>query len=418
MTERIAIVGTGIAGMTAAYLLARNHELVVFEANDYIGGHSHTVMVPSEDGEIGVDTGFIVHNRRTYPHFCRLLDRLGVATQPSDMSFSFRDETTGLEHAAPELRRLFAQPRNLWRPRFWRMLGQIRRFYREAPRLLVAADADADLDLKSYLLREGYDEAFSEDHLFPMAAAIWSGSRRQLAAFPARAFVRFFQNHGLLSLRDRPLWRTITGGSVRYVEKLVASFRDAVRLRTPVIQVQRDETGVTVTTPTGPPERFSKIVLACHADQALALLADPTPQETELLGAFPYAANDVVLHSDPNLMPRRKAAWSSWNYHKLVDAPDLVTLTYHMNQLQRLPGPIPYLVTLNRTEAVDSEKRHARLTYHHPQYDARGVALQARFEELNGPNHTHYCGAYWGYGFHEDGVVSALRVARCFGEDI
>lgn len=418
MTERIAIVGTGIAGMTAAYLLAGRHELVIFEANDYIGGHSHTVQVADAAGTLGVDTGFIVHNRRTYPEFCRLLARLAVPTQPSDMSFSFRNEANGLEYAAPELSRLFAQRRNLWRPRFWRMLRQIRRFYREAPRLLAALDADEDLDLQTYLNREGYDDAFCEDHLFPMAAAIWSGSRRQLAAFPARAFVRFFQNHGLLSLRDRPRWRTISGGSITYVNQLIAPFRSAIRLQTPVVAVQRDDNGVEVTTAAGPPERFAKLILACHADQALALLTDPTPLEKEILGAFPYAGSDVALHSDTRVMPRRRAAWASWNYHRLTADRDRVTVTYDLKRLQRLPTRTPYLVTLNRTDAIEPSLIHGRFAYQHPQYDARAIRGQARHDELNGQNHTFYCGAYWGYGFHEDGVASALRVARRFGAEL
>ncbi len=418
MAERIAIIGTGIAGLTAAHLLSRRHELVVFEANDYIGGHTNTVDVPEGDATLGVDTGFIVYNQRTYPQFCRLLDQLEVASQPSDMSFSFSDENTGLEYGAPDLSRLFAQRANLVRPRFWRMLKQIRRFYAEAPRLLEAGRADAALDLETYLDRQGYDDAFKEDHLFPVAAAIWSGSRRQMGAFPVRAFVNFFQNHGLLSFRDRPRWRTITGGSARYVEKLVAPFRDRIRLGTPVIGIRRDETGIEVTTAAARGERFAKVVLACHADQALALLKDPTPREIEMLSAFPYAANATVLHSDTSLMPRSRAAWSSWNYHRLQDDRDKVALTYDQNRLQNLATRTPYLVTLNRTEAVARDKVHAAFTYHHPQYDARGMGLQPRHDELNGPNHTYYCGAYWGYGFHEDGVKSALRVARHFGEEL
>jgi predicted NAD/FAD-binding protein len=404
--------------MTAAHLLARQHELVVFEANDYIGGHSNTVMMTDGDRQLGVDTGFIVYNRRTYPNFCRLLDQLEVKTQPSDMSFSFRNEMTGLEYGAPEIHRLFAQPGNLLRPRFWRMLSQIRRFYREGPRLLRAAEDDAGLALETYLQREGYDEVFIEDHLYPVAASIWSASRRQMGAFPARAFLRFFQNHGLLSFTDRPRWRTITGGSARYVEKLAAPFRGSVRLQTPVKQVRRDSKGVEVVTEAGSPQRFAKVVLACHADQALALLADPTALEREMLSAFPYAANETVLHSDTSLMPRRRAAWSSWNYHQLAGDQDRVAVTYDQNRLQRLDCRTPYLVTLNRTEAVAPDSIHAEFTYHHPQYDARGINLQPRIDELNGQNHTYYCGAYWGYGFHEDGVVSGLRVARCFGEEL
>jgi predicted NAD/FAD-binding protein len=298
------------------------------------------------------------------------------------------------------------------------MLRQILRFYREAPRLLAAAEEEIDLTLAEYLEREGYSDAFVEDHLVPVAASIWSASRRGVGAFPAQAFVRFFQNHGLLSLTDRPTWRTITGGSARYVEPMVASFRHAIHLSTPVTAVQRDREGVTVTAAGHRPERFARIVLACHADQALQLLTDATPLEQEVLGAFPYAPNDVVLHSDPTLMPRSRAAWASWNYHRLADDPDRVVMTYNQNRLQRLPSRVPYLVTLNRTAAVAADRIQARFTYHHPQYDPRAVALQPLQSRINCMNHTHFCGAYWGYGFHEDGVTSALRVARAFGEDL
>jgi len=404
--------------MAVAYLLSRRHEVVVFEAEDRLGGHSHTVQVPSGQGPVAVDTGFIVYNERTYPNFCRLIDQLGVATEESDMSFSFRNEATGLEYAVPELRRLLAVPANLLRPRFWRMLRQILRFYREAPRFLETAEGDESLELQEYLAREGYDEAFCEDHLFPVAESIWSGNRRQLGAFPARAFLRFSRNHGLLSLNDRPKWRTIRGGSIRYVEKLTASYRDAVRLSTPVRAVRRDEFGVVIVTDAAGEERFDEVVLACHADQSLRLLADPTPLEQEILGAFPYAENRTTLHTDPGLMPRRRAAWSAWNYHRRPDDTSTVALTYSMNLLQNLPGPTPWLVTLNRDEAIADEHVHGRYLYAHPQYDARGVSLQGRHDELNGQNHTWYCGAYWGYGFHEDGLASALRVARRFGEEL
>jgi predicted NAD/FAD-binding protein len=418
VTHRIAIVGSGISGLTVAYLLARRHEITLFEAEDWIGGHTHTVEVPEQGGTVAVDTGFIVYNERTYPSFCRLLDRLGVATQPSDMSFSFSDENSGLEYAAPALSQLFARRRNLVSPRFWSMLRDVMRFYREAPRLLATADPDLDLPLAELLTRRGYGEAFVEDHLFPVAAAIWSASRRSIGAFPAEAFVRFFQNHGLLSLTDRPQWRTVTGGSARYVEKLTASFRDRIRLATPVVGVRRDRDGVLVATPGRDAERFDKVVLACHADQALDLLADASPLERGILAAFPYAENEVALHSDPSLMPRRRAAWASWNYHRLREDRDRVAVTYHQNRLQRLQAERPYLVTLNRTDAVDPGTVHGRFAYAHPQYDARAVALQQLHDRLGGMNHTWFCGAYWGYGFHEDGVVSGLRVARDFGEEL
>jgi predicted NAD/FAD-binding protein len=418
VNRRIAIVGSGISGLTAAYLLARRHEIVVYEADPRVGGHSHTVSVNTPDGNLGIDTGFIVYNRRTYPNFCRLLDQLDVATQPSDMSFSYRDDAAGLEYGAPEPRRLFAQPGNLLRPGFWRMLGEVLRFYREAPRLLDASERDAALTLADYLDREGYSREFVDHHLYPVTAAIWSCAHGGMGAYPAAALVRFFRNHGLLSLTDRPRWRTITGGSRRYVAKLTASFGHAIRTGSPVTRVERDPDGVTVHSPGGLPERYDHVVLACHADQALAMLADPTSHEEAVLSAFPYAESETVLHSDPRVMPRRRAAWASWNYHRVPQADDQVVVTYNQNQLQRLPTSTPYLVTLNRPGAVAADLTHARMTYAHPQYDVRAVAMQAEVDRLNGENRTYYCGAYWGYGFHEDGVVSGLGVARSFGEEL
>jgi predicted NAD/FAD-binding protein len=418
VNQRIAIVGSGIAGLTAARLLSRRHEIVVYEADRRIGGHSHTVDVQDATGRHAVDTGFIVYNRRTYPNFCRLLDELGVATQPSDMSFSYRDDSARLEYGAPEPWRLFAQPGNLVRRSFWRMLRDILRFYREAPRLLERTATDDDLTLAEYLQDGGYSAEFVEQHLYPVTAAIWSSPHAGMGKYPAAALVRFFQNHGLLSLTDRPRWRTIVGGSRRYVERLVEPFRDAIRTGAAVTRIERDDAGVTVHAPAGPPERFDHVVLACHADQALALLDAPTSHEVEVLSAFPYAASETVLHSDPRVMPRRRAAWASWNYHRRPGAHDRVVVTYHQNRLQRLRSRRPYLVTLNHADGVATDLVHARMTYHHPQYDRRAVALQDRVEELNGQNRTSYCGAYWGYGFHEDGVVSGLRVARAFGEEL
>lgn len=416
MSQRIAIVGTGISGLTAAFLLQRRHEIVVFERSGRIGGHSHTVPVDDGDRTLGVDTGFMVYNERTYPHFCRLLDRLGVATQPSDMSFSYRDDQQDLEYGAPEPWRLFAQPQNLRRRRFWRMLSDVLRFYREAPRWLQ--DADEGLLLADYLERNGYSRAFIDDHLYPVCAAIWSSPQVGMSRYPAAALFRFFENHGLLSLTNRPTWRTISGGSRRYVEKLTRPFAAAIRLDSPVMGIDRDEAGVTVHTPTETPERFDQVVLACHADQALAALTAPTPQEEDVLGAFPYARNETVLHSDARLMPRRPAAWASWNYQRRSDDTAGVAVTYHQNRLQRLPSRRPYLVTLNAADRVQPETVLATMDYAHPQYDERAVAAQDQIDQLNGRNRTWFCGAYWGYGFHEDGVVSGLRVARGFGEEL
>ena len=296
------------------------------------------------------------------------------------MSFSYRDDAADLEYGAPEPWRLFAQPGNLLRPGFWRMLGEVLRFYRESPRLLEASAGDAALTLADYLDREGYSREFVDHHLYPVTAAIWSCAHGGMGAYPAAALVRFFKNHGLLSLTDRPRWRTITGGSRRYVEKLTATFRDAIRTGSPVTRVERDRDGVTVHSPTGLPERYDHVVLACHADQAVAMLAAPTSHEESVLSAFPYAESETVLHSDPGVMPRRRAAWAAWNYHRVPHAEDRVVVTYNQNLLQRLPTRTPYLVTLNRPEAVADDLVHARMTYAHPQYDVRGVAMQAEID--------------------------------------
>jgi predicted NAD/FAD-binding protein len=296
------------------------------------------------------------------------------------------------------------------------MLQEILRFYREAPRLI--ADSDPDLTLAEFLDREGYGREFVDYHLYPVTAAIWSSPHAGMRDYPAAALIRFFQNHGLLSLTKRPRWRTITGGSRHYVEKLTAPFADAIRRGSPVTHVERNTNGVTIHSPDSPAERFDQVVLACHADQALSILDKPTRHEDEVLSAFPYAANDTALHSDTHLMPRRRAAWASWNYHRLPQRSDRVVVTYYQNRLQRLRATRPYLVTLNYSKAVATDLVHARMTYHHPQYDARAVKLQPEIGDLNGQNRTYYCGAYWGYGFHEDGVVSGLRVAQAFGEEL
>jgi predicted NAD/FAD-binding protein len=414
--QRLAIVGTGISGLTAAWLLQRRHHITVFERDARIGGHSHTVAVREGDRELGVDTGFIVHNRRTYPLFTRLLELLDVPTQASDMSFSFKDEGSGLEYGAPEPWRLFAQPRNLISPAFHRMVRDILRFYREAPRWLP--QADEGLLLSEFLAERSYSAEFIENHLYPVCAAIWSSPHARMGEYPAAALLRFFLNHGLLSVTDRPRWRTICGGSRRYVEKLTAPFRDRIRLEAAVTRVQRRADGVTVSCAGGEPEVFDQVVLACHADQALALLADADEREREVLSAFPYAANDTALHTDTTIMPRSRRAWSSWNYHRGAGGDRAVTMTYDQNRLQNLRAEKRYLVTLNRTADLDPDLVHTRLTYEHPLYDARAVGLQPAIAELNGRNRTWYCGAYWGYGFHEDGVRSGVLVGRGFGEEL
>ena len=410
---RIAVVGTGISGLVASYLLHREHELTIFEAADHVGGHTNTIAVERFGRRYAIDTGFIVFNERTYPHFIRLLDQLEVPWHPTTMSFSVRCERSGLEYNGTDLNGLFAQRRNLLRPSFHRMVADILRFYREAPALLV--DADEALTLGDYLERERYSRAFVDQHILPMGAAVWSSEPRQMLDFPARYFVQFFSQHGFLAVNDRPRWRVVTGGSQQYVGPLTQGFRDRIRLRCAVRTIARRHAGVQITAWGGEPERFDAVIVATHSDQALALLADPSPAERAILGAIPYQRNDTVLHTDARLLPRRRRAWAAWNYHILEPAPEAVAVTYNMNILQGIESPEPFCVTLNRSAAIDPATVIARMTYHHPVYTRAGVAAQRRWDEINGVNRTYFCGAYWGYGFHEDGVNSGLAVARRFG---
>ena len=409
---KVAVIGSGIAGNVAAYHLARAHEVTVFEAGSHVGGHTHTHEIEQAGKRYQVDTGFIVFNDWTYPNFIRLLDELGVATQPSRMGFSVRDEGSGLEYNGSSLDTLFAQRRNLLRPPFWRMLRDILRFNREAPALLGAAGDT--ICLGEYLSENGYSREFVEHYLLPMGAAIWSTDPASMQRFPARYFVRFFHNHGMLSVDRRPQWRVIRGGSARYVEALTAAFRDRIRLHSPVQSVRRLAGQVYVKALGQETERFDAAFLACHSDQALAVLADATPLEREILGPIAYQVNEAVLHTDARLMPRARRAWAAWNYHVLPAESTRATLTYNMNILQSLDAPEPFLVTLNRGEAIDPAKVLKRIRYEHPLYTPAGVAAQARQHEINGPLDTYFCGAYWRFGFHEDGVVSALRALEHF----
>ena len=411
---KIAVIGTGIAGNVAAYHLSRAHDITVFEAGSHVGGHTHTHAVEQAGRAYNVDTGFIVFNDWTYPNFIRLLDELGVASQPSAMSFSVRVEKTGLEYNGTSLNSLFAQRRNLLRPSFWRMLRDILRFNREAPALLSGGSDDTGLG--DYLAAHDYSREFIEHYIIPMGAAIWSTDPESMLRFPARFFVRFFHNHGMLSVDERPRWRVVCGGSARYVEKLSAPFRDRIRLETPVEWIRRLPGQVLVKARGLETERFDAVFLACHSDQALRLLADPSPLEQEVLGAIPYQRNEAVLHTDTRLLPRTRLAWAAWNYHVLPEQRAQVALTYNMNILQSLDAPTPFLVTLNHSEAIDPDKIIQRIDYDHPLFTPRGVAAQARQHEINGPLNTYFCGAWWRNGFHEDGVVSALNALEHFGE--
>ena len=408
---KIAIIGSGIAGNVVAHRLHRDHDITVFESGGHIGGHTHTHAIELNGESHAIDTGFIVFNDWTYPHFIALLDELGVESQASAMSFSVRNEASGLEYNGTTLNTLFAQRRNLLRPSFHRMLRDIMRFNREAPRLL---ESGAEVALGEYLRAHAYSREFITDYLLPMGAAIWSTDPARMLAFPARYFVRFFHNHGMLSVNARPQWRAIRGGSARYVEKLVAPFRHRVRLNTPVESVRRMPDGVMVKARGAEAARFDQLFLACHADQALRLLADATPLEREVLGAIPYQENEAVLHTDRSLLPRARRAWAAWNYHVLREEGERVALTYNMNILQSLVSRETFCVTLNHSAGIDPDRIITRLVYHHPLYTPAGVAAQQRQAEVNGARRTYFCGAYWRFGFHEDGVVSAIDALRHF----
>ena len=406
---RIAIIGTGISGLSAAWALHRDHALTLFEAGDYIGGHTHTVDVEVQGRPYAVDTGFIVFNDWTYPQFIELLDQLQVASRPTQMSFSVRCERSGLEYNGETLNTLFAQRRNLFRPAFHRMIRDILRFNREAPALL---EQEQDPSLDAYLRAGRYSREFIDHYILPMAAAIWSAEPVLMGQMPARFFVRFFKNHGLLSVRDRPQWRVISGGSRSYVEVLVAPFREHIRLNCPVEWLRRTPGQIEIKPVGGAVEYFDQVIIATHSDQALRLLADPSAQEREILGALPYQENDVVLHTDTRLLPQRRLAWAAWNYHLPAQPRDRVAVTYNMNILQGLEAPETFCVTLNRGDAIDPARILYRTTYHHPVFTTAGVQAQARRAEVSGVNRTWYCGAYWRNGFHEDGVDSGLAVAR------
>ncbi|QPF74509.1 FAD-dependent oxidoreductase [Roseateles sp. DAIF2] len=415
--QRIAVVGTGIAGLSCAWLLAEHHEVTLFEREARAGGHSHTVDAPAAGrGLVPVDTGFIVYNEPAYPNLSALFRHLEVPTAASDMSFAVSLDGGRLEYAGTDLRGLFAQKRNLLRPRFWQMLRELLRFYREAP---LDARAAGDQALDDYLDARGYGRAFRDDHLYPMAAAIWSAPAAQVGRYPVAAFVRFCENHGLLQISGRPVWRTVNGGSREYVGRLSRRFADRLRLDQAVLEVRREADGVRLRTAKGWwPERFDQLVLAIHADSALALLGDPTPEERRLLGSFAYTRNLAVLHRDPALMPTRRATWSSWNYLAARGSGAPPTVSYWMNRLQpHLPqGPGSDLfVTLNPPVPPRPEHLIRTELYEHPLFDATALAAQRRLWSLQGRQRSWFCGAYFGAGFHEDGLQAGLAVAEAIG---
>lgn len=408
---RIAIIGSGISGLTAAWLLRGHHDIQIFEANDYIGGHTHTVSVSLNGETHAIDTGFIVFNEWTYPNFIALLDELKVDSVPTSMSFSVRCARTGLEYSGSGLNGLFAQRTNLFRPRFYRLIADILRFNREAPEFLQGA---ADETVRDFLKGNGYSSQFAEQYLLPMGAAIWSCPMGTFEQFPIRFVIEFYVNHGLLQLRNRPTWRTVAGGSLQYVKQLTAPFANQIHLNSPVSRVSRSENEVQVEI--GQEKHtFDEVIFACHSDQALRLLSAADSVETEILTKFPYSKNVALLHTDESVLPTRRQAWASWNYHIKGNNAERPAVTYNMNILQHLDSQHTFCVTLNGEKEVAPERILGTYHYSHPVFTVDRKRAQARHHEVIRHHNTSYCGAYWGNGFHEDGVNSALKVCEAWG---
>jgi predicted NAD/FAD-binding protein len=412
---RIAIIGSGISGLTAAYLLHKDHQIDVYEQNDYIGGHTNTVDIELQGNNYPVDTGFIVFNQKTYPNFVRLLKKLGVVWKDSNMSFSVHCDRTGLEYSPTSFGTLFAQRRNAIRPLFWRMVWDIFRFRRNYESILKGP---TDITLMELLEKEQYCRYFRDYFIIPMGAAIWSADPELFGQIPARFFVRFFHNHGFLNIRNQPQWLTIQNGSRQYVNALTAEFRNQIHLNCPVLSIRRLSKQVLVQTANGTEESYDQVIIATHSDQALKLLSDPSKKERDILRAVPYKDNTAVLHTDINLLPRIKKTWASWNY-RIPEKPQAsVILTYNMNMLQGIEAPETFCVTLNSKQEIDLKQILYEVEYAHPVFTNESVRAQSMHKEISGVNRTHFCGAYWGNGFHEDGVNSALVVCRHFGKEL
>ena len=411
--SRIAVIGSGISGMAAAYLLSQKHEVHLLEREQRIGGHTHTHQIETSRGPAPIDTGFIVHNDRTYPNLVKLFKELGVTRQKSDMSFGVSCQKTGFEYSSRGLGGLFAQKTNWLRPSYYRFLTEILRFNREAPKVLDDP-AGGTLTLGEWIRANDFSPGFSSYYLYPMAAAVWSTSMEEIADFPAVTLIRFFANHGFLGINTHPQWYILDGGSSSYIPPITAPYRDRIRQGIEIKSVIRSHEGAHLTFADGTSERFDEAVFACHGPQALELLSDPTPQETTVLKRFTTSRNDTVLHTDERLLPVRPSARASWNYH-VGAAERSVTLTYHMNRLQNLRAPEAYCVTLNATDQIAAPNILRSMVYRHPLMTVEAIRSQSRWAEISGRNHTHFCGAYWFYGFHEDGFNSALRVAQSLG---
>lgn len=410
--SRFAVIGSGISGLSAAYFLSRKHQVFLFEREARLGGHTHTVTVDSSLGPLAVDTGFIVHNERTYPNFCRLMRELRVETQPSDMSFAVTSPGAAFEYSSRGASGFFAQRRNLARPGHYTLLSEILRFNRVAPAILDQPES-RELTLGQFLEAGRYDRRFAEQYLFPMASAVWSMPQEDLNGFPAVTLIRFFQNHGMLGINTHPQWKTIRGGSQAYLSPLTAPFRERIVSPVEILSVTRRPTGIELQFRGRPSLQFDEVVFACHGNQILSLLANPSDAEREILNNFTTTRNEVCLHTDRRLLPRRPAARASWNYQ--IGDNGKVTMTYHMNRLQSLSTPEDYCVSLNANGSVAPEHALRRMVYFHPLFNKAAVRAQNRWQEISGRDRVHFCGAYWFYGFHEDGVRSALRVAESLG---
>jgi predicted NAD/FAD-binding protein len=410
---KIAIIGGGISGLTASYLLYKDFDITLFEANDYIGGHTHTVPVNRDHGSYMVDTGFIVFNKKTYPNFCKIISNLGIEYQPTQMTFSVKCLRTGIEYNAHSLNTFFAQRKNLFVPSHYKMILDIFRFRSEFDRLL---DQDLDAEpLVPYLEKNNYSRSFIDLFILPITSSLWSAAPEQAKGFPLGTLVRFFKNHGFLDIKNPFQWLVVKGGSKQYVDKMLPLFGNKTRVSCPVTSIKRHEKHVEIMHKEGV-EQFDQVIMATHSDQALKLLEEPTESEREILGAIGYQANNVTLHTDTRVLPDNKKIWASWNYLIGKNQWDSSSLTYDMKILQSIRSPEEFLVSLNQQDAIDPAKIIDDFAYHHPIYSPRVPAAQKRHPEISGVNRTHYCGAYWGYGFHEDGVKSALEVCRFFGK--
>lgn len=418
---KIAVVGTGISGLVCSRMLCREHDLHVFESGNYIGGHTHTISVEEESGTRPVDTGFIVFNEKTYPNLIDIFQRLGVESRESNMSFSVFNPEAGFEYNATNLKGLLAQPTNLLRYRFWSMICGILRFYRSAPGLMKTISPETRLG--NWIEKEGYSQSFIDDHLIPMAAAVWSTSLTDIRDYPLLSLIRFFDNHGFLQIADRPVWRTVLGGSSAYIEPMIRPFSEKIHLNTPVQSIRRKNGQPILKTTKGEEVSFDRVILACHGDQALRMLTDATETEKEILGQFSYSRNPTTLHHDTRFLPKRKRAWAAWNVKTGGHQKDLL-VSYWMNNLQGfVDAPHDYVVTLNAPGpeselGIDPNKVIEEMVYEHPLFDSEAILAQSRHEEIDGVHGVHFCGAYWANGFHEDGVVSGMKVAQKFNRDL